>query len=149
MQALQDQAEWKQLPDETRATVLHAAGAAIAESFKGACVELLDSVAKTQASLSKFRRATVPQTAEASAGATSLEKIQLQLQLDTAEFGTCLQRLLGASAEEVPAFGELQALVRAEGAGESAPGASHGDATAAPLPADAELLAPSSESGQA
>jgi Domain of unknown function (DUF3510) len=112
VQAAKGYPEWPALTETLRQRLLHASVAAIVGSFKGACEELLDSVAKMQASLSKFRRAT-PGSAGAAqdGGLTSLAKIQKQLQLDVAEFGRQIERVLGGAAGDVGEFSELRAVV--------------------------------------
>ena len=114
LQALAGYSEWQQVHGNVRQRVLLAAATAVVEAFKGACEELLDSVAKTQASLSKFRRATPAGAgSNADTGMSSMAKIQNQLQLDVAECGRLLKKLLGTRATDIAEFSELARIVDA------------------------------------
>jgi hypothetical protein len=121
VQALKGLPDWKRLPEVSRTHLLATVASAITAALKQACMELLDSVAKTQASLSKFRRATTSPAPTAEGSLTALAKIQKQLQLDVLEFGRCLEKLLGTPAAEICEFQELMQLVQEPIDGEAAP----------------------------
>ena len=116
MQSLQSLRDWASVPEAWRSTLLQSAVSSVAVALAQGCSELLDNVAKTQASLSKFRRNAVGSGAADGAG-TSLTKVQKQLRLDVAEFGQHIRRLVGCEAASIEAYAQLQRTVQAEGDG--------------------------------
>lgn len=78
----------------------------VTRAFKAAAVELIDTITKTQASLSKIGRVGNP-AGGTSDGPSDIEKMQEQLRLDVIEYGAAVERLLKYPASQLSTYEEL------------------------------------------
>lgn len=107
IQALRESPRWRQLPVATQQELLLKVVQAIIGVLKAAAKELLETMAKTQASLSKLGRVRNSPATGQDGGLSDIEKTQEQLRLDVEEFGRNIQLLLGKPAMELVAFNDL------------------------------------------
>lgn len=102
------------MPERQRAALLRRIAAAVTDALTKSFVELLASSAKTQASLSKLRKASAAAAGASDGGLSSVAKIQQQLQRDAAEFGRLLDKLLPGLPGELAEFAALQQTVQGD-----------------------------------
>lgn len=112
MQALQGAPHWGRLPSDVQRALLVKVFEAIFGVLQSAAQELLETMAKTQASLSKLGRVRNPPAAGNDGGLSDIEKTQKQLQLDITEFGHNVELVLGFSPSTLPAFQELSGIAQ-------------------------------------
>eukprot|EP00892_Ulva_mutabilis_P004841 jgi/Ulvmu1/2729/UM014_0186.1 len=132
--ALQNSPYWSQLPEDAQQELLVKLIEAIISVLKAAAKELLETMAKTQASLSKLGRVRNSPVAGQHGGLSDIEKTQEQLRLDVVEFGRHIELLLGRPAVEMETFEEL--LKAAAGHASQCTGPSSPTPPCASLPAD-------------
>jgi hypothetical protein len=116
MQALTTNPAWASISEAQQTSILSNVVASVASSLKQACAELLESSAKTQASLSKFRKAApntgVPSAADS--GLSSVAKIQAQLRRDAAEFCRLSEKIAPGATERLQEVKELLVVVQVD-----------------------------------
>lgn len=124
---------WGHLPAALQQALLVKIVESIITVLQSAAKELLDTMAKTQASLSKLGRVRNSPAAGQDGGLSDIEKTQEQLRLDVLEFGRNVEVLLKHPATDLSAFEDLVLVAK----GFPQPGAGHASSSAppgAPLP---------------
>jgi hypothetical protein len=129
VQELSASSAWQRLPSEAQQRLMLIIVEAVTGAFKCAAVELIDTITKTQASLSKIGRVRNP-SGIPSEGPSDIEKMQEQLRLDVVEYGGAIEKLLKHPAAEVDAYDELLRVAQ-----QPIDATVAGSGTAAPAPA--------------
>lgn len=106
LQELTTSSAWQELPAKAQQHLMRSIVDSVTGAFKAAAVDLIDTITKTQASLSKIGRVRNP-AGGASEGPSDIEKMQEQLRLDVVEYGTAVEKLLKHSPSELQAYQEL------------------------------------------
>jgi hypothetical protein len=107
VQELSETAAWKRMPAEAQQRVMSLIINAVTDAFKAAAVELVDTITKTQASLSKIGRVRNTPNSSSAEGPTDIEKMQEQLRLDVLEYGHAMEKLCQQPVAQMTGFQEL------------------------------------------
>lgn len=107
LQGLRGVPHWGHLPAALQQALLVKIVESIITVLQSAAKELLDTIAKTQASLSKLGRVRNSPAAGNDGGLSDIEKTQEQLRLDILEFGRNVEVLLNHPATDLHAFEDL------------------------------------------
>jgi hypothetical protein len=112
VQALHSAPHWDALRADRKSALLHRITECVTLQFRNAAAELLDTIAKTQASLSKLGRMRGNTSLSTEGGMTDIEKIQKQLCLDVLEYGNHIEKLTGKPPRDLVSFVQLLSLVQ-------------------------------------
>lgn len=107
LQAVRDAPHWRLLPAAVQQALLVKIVEAIIGVLQSAAMELLDTMAKTQASLSKLGRVRNSPAAGPDGGLSDIQKTQEQLRIDILQFGRNIEILLQHPATKLGVFEEL------------------------------------------